>query len=401
MILVRSKAHQAGKERICMIDRPSLHPRAKGRPHLWHFAWSWIAVALATALVLAACDIGRNEPTPTPTATPPGDAGTPIASPPSGDGSPPLSALPSIADLVDRMEPAVVSIVVVSIEAGRFGSNRVVGSGSGVIFREDGYILTNNHVIDGAQEIHVTLFDGQEMEAEIVGTDRPTDLAVIRIDQEGLSTIPLGGPSQVRIGEWVVAIGNALGLVGGPSVTMGVVSAQGRTLVTQDTTLFDLIQTDAAINRGNSGGPLINLQGEVIGINTAVLRGDDAQGIGFAVSTETAIPVADQLVRNGRVIWPWLGIGADDIDRVSAAEMDLSVREGVLVTGVVNNGPAATVGIRPKDVIVALDDQPTPNLRSLQRLLRTQFKVGQEITVTVARGDDQQEFTLTLGEFPR
>ena len=306
-----------------------------------------------------ACTSDRDEPTSTSTTTPPGNAETPTTSPPSGNGSSPLNALPSIADLVDRMEPAVVSIVVVSTEAGPFGPRRVVGSGSGVIFRENGYILTNNHVIAGAQEIQVTLFDGRELEAEIVGTDRPTDLAVIRVDQEGLSTIPLGDASQARIGEWVVAIGNALALEGGPSVTLGVVSAQGRTLQTQDTTLFDFIQTDAAINRGNSGGPLINLQGEVIGINTAVLRGDDAQGIGFAVSTETAIPVADQLVRNGRVIWPWLGIGADDINRVTAVEMDLSVREGILVTGVVNSGPAARVGIRAEDVIVALDGQPT------------------------------------------
>ena len=212
----------------------------------------------------------------------------------------------------------------------------------------------------------------------------------------------MGDAAKLRVGDWVVAIGNALGLPGAPTVTVGVVSALGRTLQTDPgVTLYDLIQTDAAINPGNSGGPLINLSGEVVGINTLVLRSDNAQGIGFAVSAGTAIPVANQLVANGRVLRPYLGISAGEVNRATAAQMNLSVREGVLVVQVESGGPADRAGIRKDDVIVALANQPTPTFLAMQHLLLSQFKVGQQINVTVARGKDQKQFTLTLGEFPR
>lgn len=355
----------------------------------------WVALAAAAALVLASCTAIRTEPTPMP-------APTATATPAGNSGSTAPAALPSIAELVQRVEPAVVSIQVKSREAGFFGQVETTASGSGVIFREDGYILTNNHVVGGATSIKVFLFDGMELDANIVGTDKNTDLAVIKVDEKGLPSMPLGDASKLRVGDWVVAIGNALGLPGAPTVTVGVVSALGRTLQTDpDVTLYDLIQTDAAINPGNSGGPLINLSGEVVGINTAVLRGQDAQGIGFAVSAGTAIPVANQLVSNGRVLRPYLGIGAGEVNRAIAAQMDLSVREGVLVVRVESGGPADRAGIRKDDVIVALDGQPTPSFLAMQRLLLSQFKVGQRINVAVARGKDQKQFTLTLGEFPQ
>ncbi|MDO8750885.1 MAG: trypsin-like peptidase domain-containing protein, partial [Dehalococcoidia bacterium] len=317
------------------------------RSRLQRRAKPWIALAAAAALVLASCTAIRTEPTPTATAT---------ATPAANSGFTTPVTFPLIADLVQRVEPAVVSIQVKAREAGFFGTVETTASGSGVIFREDGYILTNNHVVGGATSIKVFLIDGRELDAKIVGTDKNTDLAVIKVNEKGLPSMPLGDASKLRVGDWVVAIGNALGLPGAPTVTVGVVSALGRTLQTDpDVTLYDLIQTDAAINPGNSGGPLINLSGEVVGINTAVLRGEDAQGIGFAVSAGTAIPVANQLVSNGRVIRPYLGIGAGEVNRAIAAQMDLSVREGVLVARVESGGPADRAGIQKDDVIVALD----------------------------------------------
>ena len=300
------------------------------------------------------------------------------------------------------MAPTVVSIVVESQQTGGFlGTRRVTGSGSGVIFREDGHILTNNHVVEGATKISVTLFDGREAAAKLVGTDPRTDLAVIKIDVNDLSAAPLGDASTMRVGDWVVAIGNALALRGDPTVTVGVVSAIGRSIPVDDNTnLSGLIQTDAAINPGNSGGPLINLSGEVIGINTAVLRGQDTQGIGFAVSTETAIPVVGQLIDDGRVVRAYLGVFPNDLDRAKAAEMDIAAREGVVMVSVEPGTPADRAGIQEEDVLIALDDQPVPNVVTLERLLIGHFQVGQTIAVTVLRGDDRRVLSLTLGENP-
>jgi len=383
-----------------MMPKPSPDSRAKGRQHTRRSIRTWVALALAAALFATACTGDREEPTPTATQAP--RVATPTPTSPPSDKLPTTIALPSIADLVDQVEPAVVSIQVRVRQMTAFGPMESLGSGSGVIFRQDGYILTNNHVIQDAVNIRVALSDGRELEAKLIGADRRTDLAVIKVDEEGLPTVPLGDASKLRVGDWVIAIGNALGLQGGPSVTLGVISALGRTLPTDpDVTLYDLIQTDAAINPGNSGGPLINLQGEVVGINTAVLRGEEVQGIGFAVSAETAMPVAEQLVDMGRVTWPYLGISGGDVNLATAAQMDLSVREGVLIVRVEPGGPADRAGIKAEDVIVAMDSHPIPDFRALQRLLQRQFSAGQQVTVSVARGDDRKEFTLILGEFPQ
>jgi len=352
-----------------------------------------LTLAMAVTLLLAACS---SDATPTP-------ATQPLS---AGSGTPLQAALPAVADVVALVEPAVVSILVETTSVDRFGrSRRGGGSGSGVIFRADGYILTNNHVVEGADSIIVVLSDGREREAELIGTDRLTDLAVVRIEERDLPTAPLADVSKLRAGDWVIAIGNALGLRGSPTVTLGIVSALGRTLPSGNSTLFDLIQTDAAINPGNSGGPLVNLQGEVVGINTAVLRGTnsgiEAQGIGFAVSMETAIPVADEIVANGRVIWPWLGVGVAEVNAATAAEMGLSVRRGVLVSNTTPEGPADKAGIQAEDVITALGGQEINNLRDLQRVLRTEYDPGQQITVTVDRKGRELEFKATLEEFPR
>ena len=364
-------------------------------------------LSAAAALLLAACS-SDDTPTPVPP-TPTIEASAPVTLSPVAIDEP-TSALPTVADVVAEVEPAVVSILVESNSVDFFGrSRRSSGSGSGIIFREDGYILTNNHVVQDASSITVVFSDGREREGEIVGTDVRTDLAVVRVDERGLPTAPLADPSKLRVGDWVIAIGNALGLRGSPTVTLGIVSALQRSIPSGsgNVTLFDLIQTDAAINPGNSGGPLVNLLGEVVGINTAVLRatdaanGTEAQGIGFAVSTETAIPVADELVDNGRVVWPWLGVGVADVNPALAAEMGLTARSGVVINSVEAGGPAQQADLEPGDVIVALGGQEVINLRDLQRILRIDFEPGNEIKVTVVRDGREQEFQLTLGEFPR
>ena len=236
---------------------------------------SWIAASLTTTmaavLVLVACS--TSTPTSTPMATP-----TPTFSAQADPARAGLLQLPDIAGVVDAARPAVVSVVTEVTEVlVRDFSGRVIPdshSGSGFIFDRRGYVLTNNHVVEGARNVTVTLDDGTQFEAKVVGTDRLTDLAVLRIDGEDFPAIPLGDPSVVRVGDWVIAIGNALALPGGPTVTVGVISALDRVFpVTSETQLYGLIQTDASINPGNSGGPLLNLDGEVVGINTAVAPG--------------------------------------------------------------------------------------------------------------------------------
>ncbi len=208
----------------------------------------------------------------------------------------PIVALPSIADLAERVKPSVVSVDVETRIRSWYGTRIAKGSGSGVIFSEDGYVLTNNHVIEDAFRANIVMADGRTLPARLVGADSSHDLAVLKVDAKGLPAAPLSDNTDIRVGDWVVAIGNALSLPGEHSVTLGVVSALGRTLDDPDGGLSDLIQTDAVINPGNSGGPLLNLNGEVVGINTAVLRGGSVEGIGFAVSTNTVIPVVEGLV---------------------------------------------------------------------------------------------------------
>ena len=234
----------------------------------------------------------------------------------------------------------------------------------------------------------------------MIGRDSRTDLAVIRIDEENLSVASLGDAAQMRVGEWVVAIGNALGIPGAPTITVGVVSAKGRFLDTSDGTLSGLIQTDASINPGNSGGPLISMKGEVIGINTAVWRGDDAENIGFAVSTETAKSVADQLIKNGRVIRAYLGVSLTELDRPTAIEMGLKIREGIVVRTVTPGTPADIAGIQSEDVIVGLGLHSVPDLVALERLLIGTFSPGETTDVTLVRGSDDLKVEITLGENP-
>jgi len=276
--------------------------------------------------------------------------------------------LPNIADRVERVRPAVVSIVARIVSQDRFGRQSAgFGSGTGVIFDESGLVLINNHVIEGGVEITITREDGTQVEAELIGADLLSDLAVLQLPGDGYPFPPLHENGPLRAGDWVIAIGNALALPGGPTVTVGVVSALGRSIEsTSGVTLYDLIQTDTSINRGNSGGPLIDLGGNLVGINTAVLRGTggrtsiDVEGIGFAINVETAQQVAQQFVELGRVG----GFLADLVLEV-AAEVGLQIREGVIIQNTVVDGPSDRAGINPGDIVVKIAGQDIATVSDL------------------------------------
>ena len=351
-------------------------------------------------------------PVPTPTSMPePNPTPTPVATPTHTSPAPPptpitVIQLPDISWVVERVRPAVVSVVTKIPVRDFFGRIfQDFQSGSGVIFDSQGYILTNNHVVENASAVIVTLDDRRQFEAEVVGTARLTDLAVLKIDGESFSAVSLGDPSKVRVGDWVIAIGNALALPGGPTVTVGIISAMDRAFqVRADLQLYGLIQTDASINPGNSGGPLLNLQGEVVGINTAVARGDrsgrEVEGIGFAVGMDTAVPVAQQLMEKGRVQWPWLGVVLDDLDPQQSAAAGVPIREGVLIANLLRNGPAWRAGIRVGDVLVSMGGEKVSTVRHLIRILRHEHKVGEVVEIKLFREKREITLEVTLGERP-
>jgi len=263
------------------------------------------------------------------------------------------------------------------------------GAGSGVIVSSDGYVLTNDHVVDGAKEITVTLPDNREFSGKVVGLDPQTDLAVVKIDATDLPFVPWGDSSKLRVGEYVLAVGNPFGL--NSTVTLGIVSALGRggMGITQ---YEDFIQTDAAINPGNSGGALVNTRGELIGINTAIFsQSGGYQGVGFAVPTNLAKPVYESLVSTGKVVRGFLGVGIQAVTTDLARSFQLDQTKGALVTNVVQGSPADEAGIKRGDVIVEYQGKPVLDPRNLQHhVIRT--TVGSEVTMVVIR--DGHKHTL-------
>ncbi len=372
----------------------------------WH-RWTWLGVLivmLALVVSVGACAPGAtsvllnrqaNPALPQPTLVPLGANPAPLQ--PTGRLQDDVEAV------IQRYRQAVVFVgIIANVES--FSQPVPIGNGSGAIIDPQGDIVTNNHVVEGADRLSVTLPDGRTFDAQLVGRDPATDIAVIRIQGNNLPYIPLGDSDQVQVGEFVVAIGNALGLEGGPTVTVGVVSALGRTIETEPgVALSGLIQTDAAINPGNSGGPLMNLRGELIGINTAApgqtTSGFQPSGIGFAIAINEARPIIDQLLREGRVIRPYLGIVPVTVTPAVRAQLGLSTDRGVIITGVSQGSPAAQAGLEPGDVIIRIDDTPIENTADLRNALGA-HKVGDEVQVTIVRGTQQGQVPVRLGESP-
>jgi serine protease Do len=269
--------------------------------------------------------------------------------------------------------------------------------GSGVIVNADGYILTNNHVVENAQEIQVGLNDRREFAGRVIGTDPKTDLAVVKINQSGLQAIAFGDSKTAQAGDVVLAIGNPFGL--GGTVTMGVVSATGRGGLGIEE-IEDFIQTDAAVNPGNSGGALVNTRGELIGINTAILSPSGGNlGIGFAIPVSLARNVMDQIVRGGKVTRAWLGVALQDVTSDIAANFHLDKPRGALVSEVDEGSPASKSGIQTGDIILAIDKKPVLDARSLQLALG-QMVPGKAVVLTVFRNGQERDINVTLTEQP-
>ncbi len=306
----------------------------------------------------------------------------------------------SVPQIVNKARPSVVQIVSRQVSYDIFlRPEPLEGVGSGVIFDSTrGHILTNSHVLGDAKEIWVILPDGRKFAGKVMGRDPVTDLAVVMVSAKNLPQSPLGDSSKLEIGETVIAIGNALGLEGGPTVTVGVVSAVDRSIEDPGgEALSDLIQTDAPINPGNSGGPLVNLQGEVVGINTAIIP--SAQGIGFAIAINGAKAIAKELLEKGKIVRAWLGIAPVTIHRGLAASYDLPVEEGVFVAKVGNGSPAARAGLKPGDIITAIGGEKVRNITDLRSAIGKR-KIGDKVNIEINRNKKRSTMTLTLGKMP-
>ncbi len=313
----------------------------------------------------------------------------------------------AVTKVVDLISPSVVKIDVSHHVVRRFRGRRkeggqtderVTGSGSGVIFTPDGFILTNSHVIHKAASINVTLYDGRELKAQLIGDDPYTDLAVIRVVGDNLPSATMGDSKAIRIGQLVIAVGNPYGFQA--TVTAGVVSALGRSLRVGGGRLIDnVIQTDAALNPGNSGGPLVNSRGEVIGINTAAIPW--AQGICFSIPANTAKFIATRLISDGKISRAYLGIGGQvvEVSRAALREHQLNGSRGVLISQIEYQGPAQRAGLQEGDVIVEFNSQRVESIDDLHRHL-TQEAIGNEAALTILRLEKKLLVKLVPLELP-
>ena len=272
------------------------------------------------------------------------------------------------------------------------------GLGSGVIISASGYILTNNHVVEGADEIEVMLNDTRKAKAKVIGTDPDTDLAILKIELDKLPVIVLGNSDSLQVGDPVLAIGNPFGV--GQTVTGGIVSALGRNQLGINT-FENFIQTDAAINPGNSGGALVDVNGNLMGINTAIYsRSGGSMGIGFAIPVSTAKQVLESIVKDGQVTRGWIGVEPQELNAELAETFNIKTKSGVIITGVLQNGPAAQAGIQPGDVIVAVEGKPISNVTELLGAVAA-LKPGVAAPLTVLRKDNKTEIAVTPGKRQR
>jgi S1-C subfamily serine protease len=357
------------------------------------------AIFAIVTVVAVACGGGAE---PTQTASP---TATAIASPtasPAADTTPGGERVPlATAEIVRLLRPSVVHVLIEGTTLSVFGQAiPTEGVGTGIILDEEGNIITNNHVVfidseTPAQKITVTLSDGRQFQANLVGGDRPTDLTVLKIDAEDLTPASLGDTAQLQVGDDVVAIGQALDLPGGPTVTRGVVSAKDRLIQEDPYMIPGAIQTDAAINPGNSGGPLVNMYGEVVGITTQVIRGT-AEGIGFAISIDTAKPIIQELIDKGRVERGYLGTSLVNITPSIAEQFSLAVDSGVGIGSVQDGSPAERAGLIAGDIIVGAAGEEIKNSGDLLKVL-TEHRAGERVIIEYYRDSELEETEVTLG----
>jgi serine protease DegQ len=337
----------------------------------------------------------------------------PIATTPDAPAAAASTAASGYRGAAQRAAPAVVSIVASKLNPRRpqsddpwfrffFGDRSPQdqpqrGLGSGVIVSPGGYLITNNHVVEGADDIEVQLADGRLAQAKLVGTDPDSDVAVLKIDLDKLSALTFANTDQLQVGDAVLAIGNPFGV--GQTVTAGIVSALGRNQLGINT-FENFIQTDAAINPGNSGGALVDASGSLVGINTAIFsRSGGSLGIGFAIPANTARMVMESLIRDGTVTRGWIGVEPRDLTPEMAESLRLPVKSGVLITGVLQNGPAGNGGMRPGDVVVKIADQNIANTAQLFNAVAA-LKPGNAATIAVQRGERALELKVEVALRP-
>lgn len=382
-----------------------------------------IVLMLALAGVLAACGQDTDNTTKQDTSD---SRDTALARADAGDGEPLVTGLPDFTALVKKEAPAVVNISTVTRRErsqqsqldqlpemfrrffDEFGGgpggpgggpaprSETESLGSGFIISSDGYVLTNYHVVGEADEIVVRLQDRRELDAELIGSDPQSDLALIKVDASDLPVVDIGSSDDLQVGEWVLAIGAPFGF--DSSVTAGIVSAKGRSLPTDNYVPF--IQTDVAINPGNSGGPLFNLNGQVVGINSQIVsRSGGYMGLSFAIPIDLAMDVADQLKETGEVSRGWLGVLIQEVDRDLAESFGLDKPMGALVAQVQSGSPAAEAGLQPGDVIIAFNGREIQRSAQLPKWVGA-LKAGTEAEMTVVRDGDEKTLEVTVGELP-
>jgi serine protease Do len=380
---------------------------------------------LTLSVLMSACSVDSQAQQPAPAAA----AATAQSTVPTVPASSPavVAALPNFAPLVDKFGPAVVNVDVVqnaSPNAGAGGGDQgddpfgdffrrfgipgpngrgqqlpQRGSGSGFVVTPDGYILTNAHVVSDADQVTVKMNDRREYPAKVVGIDQATDVAVIKIDAKNLPTVKIGDPSKLKPGEWVLAIGSPFGFEN--SATAGIVSATSRSLPSESNSNYvPFIQTDVAVNPGNSGGPLFNLQGEVVGINSQIFsRTGGYMGLSFAIPIDVAMDVRDQLVKTGHVTRGRIGVSIQNVDGQLAESFGLDRPRGALVSSVVKDGPSEKAGVKPGDVILAVNDKPVEMSSELPTVI-ARVKPGSNVTLTVWRGGKEQKLDVKVDQLP-
>ena len=379
---------------------------------LWLLFAQTVTVVLALYFVYMA--VGRERPAPV-RVQQMGSVDHPAAMLEAGPAKPPVSAVGSYRAAAARAMPAVVNIITSKKpKRGKhpllrdpffkkfFGdrdedSDDESSLGSGVIVSGQGYILTNNHVVEAADEIEVVLADGRKAAAKLVGTDPETDLAVIKITLDKLPVIVLGQAEQAQVGDVVLAIGNPFGV--GQTVTMGIISALGRNNL-HINHFENFIQTDAAINFGNSGGALVDANGNLLGINSAIYsQTGGSVGIGFAIPVSTAKNVMEAIIKTGHVVRGWIGVETQEITPELAASFGLTRQSGAIIAGVVRNGPADKGGMKPGDILLSVDDKPVADTNSMLNLI-AQLAPGGKAKMTVLRKNRETTLDITVGKRP-
>ncbi|MEJ7730058.1 MAG: trypsin-like peptidase domain-containing protein [Polyangiaceae bacterium] len=377
--------------------------------------WPLVVACCLAVLSLPACrrDPGGSGPAGTGAPLPPGalpiGASASPASPPPVVDKPTLPPAPvgeqavpmSFAALAKRSDPAVATVKAQQTRETASGRQRVIAEGLGTafVYDPDGFLLTNNHVIEDATNIKVAFVDGRELKATVVGRDKHTDVAVVKVDEKGLVALPLGDSDATEVGDWVVAIGNPFGL--SHTVSAGILSAKGRTRDDvrglDPSGYFNFLQTDASINPGNSGGPLLNVKGEVVGINAAVRA--NANNIGFAIPINMVKQLLPMLLRDGKVQRSAIGVVVDNLSEVEAQRLKRPDKKGAWVKAVVPGGPAERAGLAPDDVILAFDGKTINDPNEL-RWLASIAGVNKPVPLRVARADRVFDLRVTLGELP-